>query len=159
MKTYLERRVAAVFGLSEEAARGLRMALKAGTDWLKEGTSVVLTGPGLARMAKLAGVELTVDVRERCSREWEEGSGEGESGEGDTGLRTIVVVRTVMNPQIVLGVLKEGVRGKGRGKELLRVRVRESLNMLPDMELKECRHVQADLWEFTGRMPLERGHW
>jgi len=44
------------------------------------------------------------------------------------------------------------------GKPWVRVRVRNNVKFRKGMKM-DCRHVQADLWEFVGRGPRSKGRW
>jgi hypothetical protein len=63
--------------------------------------------------------------------------------------QSLVCTRTPRNRRIVFAKL---------GGELMRVRVRDSANILPGMTLL-CAHVQADLWELAQPLPRARGRW
>ena len=78
-----------------------------------------------------------------------------ENVKGKLLIQKLEVEGTCKNPQIVIARLKKDRRLE---EELLRVRVRENKNFVKGMEI-QCRHLQADLWEFVGRCPRSRGRW
>lgn len=158
----------ALLGLSiEELRRRRKKCLVEGVDWIRDGNRVLLTDEAVQKIRAecalpepLPGPEKSADQHEAAPGQ-KNGAGGGLSREPlrlGPGLRLqteLVVYRTVMNRQ-VLEAHEEGADPSDR-RNLVRVRVRDSVNFVRGMRVRVRFVQEPDLFEHVGRLPRWKG--
>lgn len=131
-----ETDLAEVLGVSINELRTLRAGAPEGRAWVRKGRAVFWSQEGVDGLrCSLGGVAL-------------------EKKEG-AALRVLWVKLRVRNPKMLIAVATaEEVRGADAGR--YRVRVRDASRFAVGQCLEGCRHVQADLYAFEGRVPRSR---
>ena len=174
---YFESVVANRRGVSRERVRELRVAhLREGEDWVMQGTAVVLSAQGLARMQDLLRVAASHALVES------EPAVATDGALAATGPEVIGVVAEAMafsdrghllvaadrcrvrvselarNEKVVMAVRVEGEAAPGEPARLL-VRVRSNEFFMPGMEMEVVPVDGRGCFQYLGRLPRRKGVW
>lgn len=172
---YFESVVANRLGVSRERVRELRVAhLREGEDWVMQGTAVVLSAQGLAKMQDLLRVAASPALVESEPAVATDGAQEA------TGPEVIGVVAETMAPlghllvasdrcrvrvselarneKVVMAVRVEGVAAPGEPAKLL-VKVKCNAFFMPGMEMEVAPVEGRGCFQYLGRLPRRKGVW
>lgn len=174
---YFESVVANRLGVSRERVRELRVAhLREGEDWVMQGTAVVLSAQGLAKMQDLLRVAASPALVESEPAVATDGAQEA------TGPEVIGVVAEAMafsdrghllvaadrcrvrvselarNEKVVMAVRVEGVAAPGEPAKLL-VKVKCNAFFMPGMEMEVAPVEGRGCFQYMGRLPRRKGVW
>lgn len=172
---YFESVVANRLGVSRERVRELRVAhLREGEDWVMQGTAVVLSAQGLAKMQDLLRVAASPALVESEPAVATDGAQEA------TGPEVIGVVAEAMAPlghllvasdrcrvrvselarneKVVMAVRVEGVAAPGEPAKLL-VKVKCNAFFMPGMEMEVAPVEGRGCFQYLGRLPRRKGVW
>ena len=172
---YFEAVVANRLGVSRERVRELRVAhLLEGEDWVMQGTSVVLSAQGLARMQKLvwAGsspalpesgpVAATGEVDVVASEGCMPLAAEARVPVGQVfaaGARVRVrVTERARNVRVIMAARVEGVPAPGEPARLM-VLVQSNELFMPGMEMEVAPVEGRGCFQYLGRLPRRKGVW
>lgn len=67
--------------------------------------------------------------------------------------QTLWVERVTLNPHLILA------RTAKNGGQQVRLRVRQSKNFMPGMEVAKCLRLEGDVYSLDGNCPRWRGRW
>jgi len=167
-----EERVAADMGISRPKIKEIReKELKEGRDWRMVRKMVTYTEDGLKKiggaLSKIVK-DASGAVASLAMPSAEEKQQGGHTAARDHGVKetTLCVIHLSRNPGVLMCVKDCEVRRlpdnrvdpKQKHGGLYRVRVRDNKKFMQGMTLT-ARHIEADRWEFVGRMPRWRGRW
>ena len=152
---YFEAVVANRLGVSRERVRELRVAhLLEGEDWVMQGTSVVLSAQGLARMQKL--------VWAGSSPALPESGPVAATGEVDVvaseGCMPLAAEARVPVGQVFAAARVEGVPAPGEPARLM-VLVQSNELFMPGMEMEVAPVEGRGCFQYLGRLPRRKGVW
>ena len=172
---YFESVVANRLGVSRERVRELRVAhLREGEDWVMQGTAVVLSAQGLARMQKLV-------LEGSCPAITESGPVAATGGvdvvasEGCMPLAAearvpvgqvfaavarvrVRVTERARNVRVIMAARVEGVPAPGEPARLM-VRVQSNELFMPGMEMEVVPVDGRGCFQYMGRLPRRKGVW
>ena len=170
---YFEAVVANRLGVSRERVRELRVAhLREGEDWVMQGTAVVLSAQGLARMQKLVwagsspalpesgpvaatgGVDLVAS--EGCMAA-EARVPVGQVFAAVARVRVRVTERA-RNVRVIMAARVEGVPAPGEPARLM-VLVQSNELFMPGMEMEVAPVEGRGCFQYLGRLPRRKGVW
>ena len=174
---YFESVVANRLGVSRERVRELRVAhLREGEDWVMQGTAVVLSAQGLAKMQDLLRVAASHALVESEPAVATDGAQEA------TGPEVIGVVAEAMafsdrghllvaadrcrvrvselarNEKVVMAVRVAGEAAPGEPAKLL-VKVKCNALFMPGMEMEVVPVDGRGCFQYMGRLPRRKGVW
>ena len=172
---YFEAVVANRLGVSRERVRELRVAhLREGEDWVMQGTAVVLSAQGLARMQKLvwagsspalpesgpvaATGEVDVVASEGCmplAAEARVPVGQVFAAVARVRVR---VTERARNVRVIMAARVEGVPAPGEPARLM-VRVQSNELFMPGMVMEVVPVDGRGCFQYMGRLPRRKGVW
>ena len=172
---YFEAVVANRLGVSRERVRELRVAhLREGEDWVMQGTAVVLSAQGLARMQKLVWAGSSPALPE-SGPVAATGGVDGVASEGCMPLAAearvpvgqvfaavarvrVRVTERARNVRVVMAARVEGVPAPGEPARLM-VLVQRNELFMPGMEMEVAPVEGRGCFQYLGRLPRRKGVW
>ena len=172
---YFEAVVANRLGVSRERVRELRVAhLREGEDWVMQGTSVVLSAQGLARMQKLVwagsspalpesgpvaatgGVDVVAS--EGCMPLVAEARVPVGQVFAAVARVRVRVTERARNGRVIMAARVEGVPAPGEPARLM-VRVQSNELFMPGMVMEVVPVDGRGCFQYLGRLPRRKGVW
>ena len=172
---YFEAVVANRLGVSRERVRELRVAhLREGEDWVMQGTSVVLSAQGLARMQMLVLAESSPALPE-SGPVAATGGANGVASDGCMPLAAearvpvgqvfaavarvrVRVTERARNVRVIMAARVEGVPAPGEPVRLM-VLVQSNELFMPGMEMEVVPVDGRGCFQYMGRLPRRKGVW
>ena len=155
---YFEAVVANRLGVSRERVRELRVAhLREGEDWVMQGTAVVLSAQGLARMQKLVLAGSSPALPESGPVAAEARVPVGQVFAAVARVRVRVTERA-RNVRVIMAARVEGVPAPGEPARLM-VLVQSTELFMPGMEMEVAPVEGRGCFQYLGRLPRRKGVW
>jgi hypothetical protein len=164
---FVEVKVAEALGVPREDVVGLRKAGLLGSEWSMDSGEMRLSRKGVGKILKERGLRVSketfAEVLERSTCEKKEAEPAGDGRLADATMVVIPETLQIRNRIMLWATPKEAAAvpasldyrdRQGR----VRVRVQDNRNFGPGMEMV-CRHVDRDLWEYTGSLPRGFRSW